>query len=87
MQNNDIIKCWILPKWIFQITWSYVIKQNFNDFRKINDIDIIMYEQDIWYLEYLKERRKKPEIRAKETQYKRDYRKRLKEGLVLKRDE
>lgn len=38
--------------------------------------------------EYQKERRKgNPEIRAKETQYKRDYRKRLKEGTVLKRDE
>jgi hypothetical protein len=40
------------------------------------------------HLEYMKERRKNnPEIRAKETQYKRDYRKRLKEGTVLKKDE
>jgi len=36
--------------------------------------------------EYQKERRKNnPEIRKKETIYKREYRKRLKEGLVLKR--
>lgn len=38
--------------------------------------------------EYQKERRKNnPEIRKRETQYKRDYRQRLKDGLVLKRGE
>lgn len=38
--------------------------------------------------DYQRERRKNnPEIRKKETEYKREYRKRLKEGTVLKRGE
>ena len=39
------------------------------------------------HLEYMKERRKNPEIRKKETEYKRAYRQRLKDGTVLRRDE